>query len=367
MPDDAMRSAKYVIQLANCVTQAEIGAMTFVLLNQRDNSRTDRLKMILKSFIVITICTMISNPKISFGQTEPDLGGASDFALFTASGAFDNLGPTVVTGDIGSHTTAVTGFPPGTVTGTIYESDATTAQAALDVAAAYTALNQGGSVIGVELGGQTLTTGVYQTGAASILNGNLTLDAQGDPTAVFIIRIGGAFSTGSHSTVTLVNSASICHVYWQVDGQFTLGDSSVFRGTALVNGALQLLPGSSVMGRVLVTAGAVSVSLYGNVVNPSITIEPFSPASSTRCQSAGSITVSTTAVNNGDPVVYSLDAPSVSGGNTIDSSTGTVVFDPGWSGTTVITGSVYGCDGPVTTTNTVTVNPLPISSLIHHF
>ena len=316
--------------------------------------------------LIIATVALFLFPKINFGQTAPNLGTTSGFSLFTAAGALDNTGATSVTGDIGSNTASVTGFPPGTIVGTIHVPDAITAQAALDVATAYSDLNQGGSVIGVGLAGQVLTAGVYQTGASSTLNGNITLDGQADPNAIFIIRIGGALSTGTFSNVILINSASICNVYWQIGGQFDLGDNSVFRGTVIVDGAINLLAGSSLLGRGLTKAGAITLS--NNVVDPTISIAAFSPATSNRCQDAGTVTTTTTATNNSDPIVYSLDATTAAfAGNSIDAATGAVTYAAGWNGTTIITASVAGCSGPVTTTHTVTVYPLPLTSLIYHF
>ncbi|NDP19580.1 MAG: DUF3494 domain-containing protein, partial [Paludibacter sp.] len=204
-------------------------------------------------------------PVFLFGQAPPTLGTTSSFALFTASGAFSNVGAsTTVTGDVGTNVGAFSAFPPGTLVGQQHVADATSAQAATDVATAYSSLNQGGVVISVGLGGQTLTPGVYSTGAASTLNGTLTLDGQGNSNAIFIIRIGGALSTGISSNVSLIGSASLCNVYWQIGGALTLGDNSVFKGTAIVDGAIHLLEGSSLQGRALSTAGAID--LHNNVV-----------------------------------------------------------------------------------------------------
>jgi len=194
---------------------------------------------LLKLFFIFVACSFIHN--ITLGQSPPNLGTATSFALFTGTGAFDNLEATHVIGDIGSHTYSPTGFPPGTVVGSIYNaSDGITATASTDVGLAYGYMSTlGGTVLGVTLGsGQILTPGVYNTGAAATLNGNLTLDAEGDPNALFIIRIGGAFATGTYSNVILINSASLCNVYWQINGQFDLGNGSVFRGTVIVNGAI---------------------------------------------------------------------------------------------------------------------------------
>ncbi len=90
----------------------------------------------------------------------------------------------------------------------------------------------------------------------------------------------------------------------------------------------------------------------------SVTINAFSPATSSRCQGAGMVTYTTTA-NGSTGITYSLDGPSLAGGNTINASTGQVTYDAAWSGTTTITASAAGCNGPATTTHEVTVYPLP--------
>lgn len=324
----------------------------------------------MRSSLILIISTFILffATKVNFGQTAPNLGECSHFAIFTANGTISNIGATSIKDDIGSNSDPITGFPPGIVDGYIYTlPDVVLVQAALDVASAYSDLTQGGAVIGVGLGnGQILLAGIYQTGAASTLNGNLILAAEGDPNALFIIRIGGAFVTGISSTVTLVNSASLCNVYWQIGGQFDLGDGSVFRGNAIVDGAINLFDGAFLFGRGLSRAGAIS--LQNNLVNPMVTIAAFSPATSTRCQGAGTVTSTTNASNNSDPIVYSLDATTAAfTGNSIDTATGEVTYSEGWSGTTIVTASVAGCDGPVTTTLMTTIYPLPLTSLIYHY
>ncbi len=215
--------------------------------------------MKIKFSLVIAVILLLLQ-SFSFGQTAPNLGTTSGFALFTAAGAFNVTGSsTVVTGDVGTNNGAFNGFAPGTLTGTKHVADPTSTLAATDVATAYSDLNQGGSVIGVGLGGQTLTQGVYQTGAASTLNGNITLDGGGNSNALFIIRIGGALSVSASSTVTLINSASLCNVYWQIDGKFDLEDGAIFEGTLIATGAINLLGSSTLLGRGLSTAGAISL------------------------------------------------------------------------------------------------------------
>ncbi len=201
-------------------------------------------------------------PNVNLGQA-PDLGTTSSFALFTAAGAFNVVGATVVIGDVGTNVGAFNGFPPGIVVGQIHVADGVSAQAAIDVAVAYSYLSgiTCGAVIGTTVGNnQVLTPNVYCLGAASTLNGSLILDGEGDPDALFIFKIDGALSTSTFSNVILINEASVCNVYWQINGAVALGDSSVFRGTIVAAGALSLNTGAMLEGRGLSTAGAISIS-----------------------------------------------------------------------------------------------------------
>ena len=225
------------------------------------------MEMKNKLLFILLAFMLLSLPDVTFGQVSPNLGTTYGFALFTKAGAFDNTGASMILGDIGSNTYAPTGFPPGTISGTIYHNgDVAATNAATDVGLLYTDLNQGGTTVGVLLGGQTLTPGVWNTGsgAAASLNGDLTLDGQGDPNALFIIRIDGAFSVGSTSgsNVILINSASPNNVYWQVDGAFSLGAASVssFMGTVVAIGAIHLYGSSSLTGRGLSIAGAITIA-----------------------------------------------------------------------------------------------------------
>jgi hypothetical protein len=207
-------------------------------------------------------------PNLIFGQSAPNLGTTSTFALFSAVGAFNNTGASTVTGDVGTNAGAFNAFPPGVLVGQRHVADPASAQAATDVDVAYSYLSSVtcGTVIETTLGnGQVLTPDVYCLGAASSLNGDLILDGQGDPSKLFIFKINGALSTSTFSNVVLKNSASLCNVYWQINGQFELGDNSVFRGTIVANGALILLEGSSLFGRGLTREGAIS--LHNNVVS----------------------------------------------------------------------------------------------------
>lgn len=232
--------------------------------------------MLKKTIYTLLYASLLLTIKSSFGQTAPNLGSAASFALFTASGAITNEGATVVTGDIGTNAGAYELITPPTVIGQIHVADAMAQQAALAVASAYGDLstNTCGPTPFTSLGNsQTLTPGVYCLGAASAFTGNLTLDGQGNPNALFIFRIGGALSASTLSMVTLINSASASKVFWQVNGAFSLGANSAFKGTIIANGDISLLEGSSIQGRALSTAGAIH--LHTNiVVNPGPDLTP---------------------------------------------------------------------------------------------
>ena len=214
-------------------------------------------------FTVLKVSLLLLIPHLIFGQA-PDLGAASGFALFTASGAFSNTEAlSVVTGDVGTNAGAFNGFPPGTLHGQIHVADPVSVQAATDVLTAYSYLSGltcGAGIGNILGGGQVLTPNIYCQGAATTLNGDLILDGQGDPDALFIFQIGGAFATGLGSNVKLINSASLCNVYWQINGQFDLGENSIFRGTIIANGAVNLLAGTTLLGRGLSRAGAINTA-----------------------------------------------------------------------------------------------------------
>jgi hypothetical protein len=115
----------------------------------------------------------------------------------------------------------------------------------------------------------------------------LILDGQGDSNALFIIKINGALSTSAFSKVILINSAYFNNVYWQVNGQFTAGDSSVFRGSIISDGAISLLEGSSLYGRGISIAGAIS--LHNNLVEMEFALLPIELMSFTANKSGADV------------------------------------------------------------------------------
>src|SRR6202140_1509471 len=188
----------------------------------------------------------------------------SSFAVLGGSTVTNTATPTTVTGNLGvSPGSAVTGFPPGIVTGgTIHAADAVAAQAQSDLTTTYVNLaNEACStdLTGQDLGGKTLTPGVYCFSTSAQLTGTLTLDAQGNANAVFIFQIGSTLTTASNSSVVLVNGAQNCNVFWQVGSSATLGTGTAFVGNILALTSITLTTGASASGRTLARNGAVTL------------------------------------------------------------------------------------------------------------
>ena len=174
-----------------------------------------------------------------------------------------NTGPTILNGDLGvSPGTAITGFPPGIVNGATHGGDAAAAGAQSDLTTAYNdaaGRTPAASVGGFIGAGQTLLPGVYNASSSLDVGGSLTLDAQGDPSAVFIFQVGSTLVTDSASQVILTGGAQACNIFWQVGSSATLGTGSSFQGTILALTSITVTTGDTVQGRALARNGAVTL------------------------------------------------------------------------------------------------------------
>lgn len=230
------------------------------------------------------VFAVIGSQSAAAQQAPVGLGTARSFAVLAGT-TVTNTGPSTISGDLGvSPGSAVVGFPPGTVSnGVIHAADAVALQAQADVTTAYNdaAGRATTATVTADLGGQTLVAGVY-TGGALGLTGALTLDAQGDPNAVFVFQAASTLITASTSSVNLINGANPCNVYWQVGSSATLKTNSVFVGTVLALTSVAANTGATVQGRLLARNG--EVTLDNNV----ITVP--------NCASAPPATTTTTAV-----------------------------------------------------------------------
>lgn len=194
----------------------------------------------------------------------PPLGTAAEFAVLGAS-TVTNTGATVVTGDLGvSPGSAVTGFPPGIVTGTINTGVGSTAgPAQADAVIAYNDADGqtcNTDMTGVDLGGLTLTPGVYCFDTSAQLTGTLTLDFQGNSSAVFIFQTGSTLTTGSNARVVTINGSPSCNnVVWQIGSSATLGTATEFFGDILALASITASTGASSDGSLVALNGAVTL------------------------------------------------------------------------------------------------------------
>jgi len=189
------------------------------------------------------------------------LGTAAPFAVLAGAGV-TNTGPTTLRGDLGTYpTTTTTGTGALIITGVNHRGDAVTQGAKRDLQTGYdTAAGEGPPhPVSADLAGRTLTAGVYQSASTLGLTGDLTLDAGGNPDAVFVFQAGSTLKTASASRVILTNGAQACHVFWQVGSSATLGTASVFRGSILALTSISVTTGVTIDGRVLARNGAVTL------------------------------------------------------------------------------------------------------------
>jgi hypothetical protein len=196
------------------------------------------------------------------------LGTAGTYSVLAGTGVA-NTGATNLSGDLGvSPGSVITGFPPGTVNGTIHAGDADAAQAQSDLITAYNdaAGRTPDSSFSGDLNGRTFHEGVYRTAAALTLTGTLTLDAQGDPNANFIFQVGAAMNTGAASNVNLINGAQASHIIWVVTGAAGTGASSTISGTIIATGAITLGDSTRLTGRALAYG---TITLANNTIGSS--------------------------------------------------------------------------------------------------
>jgi len=316
------------------------------------------------SFLILSLLLLSATGTIAVkdvsavGPTTVLLGNATSFSVLSGSG-ISNTGATVVYGDVGlSPTTgaAITGFPPGTVEGTIYAVDLfgpagsvndpgllTLAKNDLTTAYNDAAGRTPATTVGTELGGTTLTPGVYDSASGTFgITETLTLDGQGDPNAVFIFQTESTLITASYSVVYLINSAHVCNVFWQVGSSATIGTYSDVVGNILAFTSITLNTGATVDGRVLALNGAVTLDT--NIIGQTVHLEAIvlAPESSTN-PVGDSHTVTARVAGTGDPVAdRTVNFRVISGPN--EDLTGSSVTDSNGEATFSYISSSEGTD-----------------------
>ncbi|MEO5741329.1 MAG: IPTL-CTERM sorting domain-containing protein [Vicinamibacterales bacterium] len=212
--------------------------------------------------LIIAACVLVTCG-ITGVRAQSSLGTAQSFAVLAGS-TVTNTGASVITGDLGVHPgAAVTGFPPGIVTGTIHAGNATALQAKNDLVTQYDALTAAAcssDLTGQDLGGQTLTPGVYCFNTSAQLTGTLTLNAQGNPAATFVFKTGSTLTTANAASVLLINGGNPCGVAWRVGSSAILGSTTSFIGNLIALTSITLNTNANIVGgRALARNGAVTL------------------------------------------------------------------------------------------------------------
>ncbi|MGW2964377.1 ice-binding family protein [Streptomyces sp. NPDC001220] len=212
--------------------------------------------------VISAVVVAVSPTQASALATFVDLGRADSFAVLAGS-ATTNTGPSVITGDVGvSPGTSITGYgPPAVVNGTQHSADTVAQNAQTDLITAYddAAGQPSDGALPPDAGGLELVPGVYTASTTLGLTGTLTLNAQGNPNAVWVFQIGSGLTTASSSSVSLINGASPCNVFWKVGSSATLGTSSAFVGNILAMTSITATTGATIEGRALARNGAVTL------------------------------------------------------------------------------------------------------------
>ncbi len=209
---------------------------------------------------------------------QPRLLSAGNFTVMAAS-AITNIGATTIKGNLAispGTASSVTGFPPGIVTGAKDEHNAVAIKAHTDLVTTYNdaaSATPFSNMTGVNLGGKTLTPGVYHFSSSAQLTGTLTLNGEGRNDAVFIFQIGSSLTTASGARVRLINGANSCAVFWQVTSSATLGTTTAFQGNLIALTSITMTTGATIGvgggvngGRALARNGALT--LHSNVIQP---------------------------------------------------------------------------------------------------
>jgi hypothetical protein len=330
------------------------------------------------SALAVATAALIGTQSVAMAATAPvPLGTAANFAVLAGS-TITNTGATTISGDLGlSPGTSVTGFPPGQVNGTIHAADTAALQAQADLTAAYNdaAARAVSATIPVELGGTTQTPGVYDSAAGTFgITGTLTLDAQGDPNAVFIFQAASTLITASASDVELVNGAQASNVFWVVGSSATLGTGSALQGSILALTSITVTTGTTINGRALARNGAITldtntITLPGDALTLTF---PSSLSWTAILTGTGQSVVDTTpgdqqytvddATGSGAGWSVQVSATTFTNGSSTLPNNGTFLTNGSVTSSTATTAPTATCTGTCTLPDNTTTYPVAITT-----
>lgn len=220
------------------------------------------------------LAALLCFPSVGFAQS---LGSAESFAILAGTTVTNTGTLTLVQGSVGvSPGTGITGLPAGQpFSGSIHDNDGVAAQAQTDLTTAYDALvamTCGTDLTGQDLGGMTLTPGVYCFSSSAGLTGILTLDGQNNPDAVFVFQIGTTLTTAMNAFVSETNGLQKTNIYWQVGSSATIGSGTILKGNIVALTSITLNTSAAVEGRALARNGAVTMdnNFVGDATTPTL-------------------------------------------------------------------------------------------------
>jgi len=303
-------------------------------------------------------------------QTPITLNSLVNYGVLGAS-TVTNSGPTTVNGNLGLNPgTALTGFPPGSITGVYDIANGAAATAQSDLTIAYndaaTPNRNGGPIITKvgDLGGQTLAPGLYVSTSSLSIGVGETLTLNGPANGVWVFQMASTLLADVSSHVVLTGGAQAANVFWQVGSSATLNASSIFVGTILAQASVSLGTGAALNGRALARTGAVTL-LSNAIVPPGPPVTGgIPPALSVACPgNAAQISIAynsaVIATGGTSPYTYSITG-NLPPGLTLNTATGIVTGIPTAVGFTSFT--VNAADSATGTANAscgITASVLP--------
>jgi hypothetical protein len=199
---------------------------------------------------------------VSYGVTSVATSSAGGTALYTGTFPATSLAGQSVTlsGFTNAGNNGTFNISASTITSIMVNNANAIAETATASATVTTGSGTAAIVLSGDIGGQTLTPGVYASASSLAITGTLTLNAQGNQDAVFIFQVGSTLTTAaSNSSIALVGGASASNIYWQVGSSATLGIGTSFSGILMAQASITANTGASINGQLLARTGAVTM------------------------------------------------------------------------------------------------------------